>query len=252
MDRAGQKLKRIRERLKLTYRDVEEKSQEIARRMSDSEFSIALSRLADIENKGTVPTIYRLYSLCAIYGLEYEDVLQWYGAPLAGLAFDALRAELAVTRALRFKPRGPIAAPRPADLAVPLEKTTFLSHVLKSWGVLPLALLKGMDLRRYRYGLIGLDDRTMYPLLRPGSLVLIDDRARVVSSGWAHEHDRPIYFLERRDGYSCGWCDLQGEQLIVLPHPASGAKPAVYRFGSEVDLIGQVIGAASLFIPPAA
>jgi transcriptional regulator with XRE-family HTH domain len=250
MERAGQKLKRIRERLKLTYRDVEECSQEIARRMNNSEFSIALSRLADIENKGTVPTIYRLYSLCAIYGQEYEDVLGWYGASLDGLASESLRSELAATRLLHFKPRGALAMPGPADVEIALEKTTFLSHVLRNWGALPLTLLKNMDLRRYRYGLIGLEDRSMYPLLRPGSLVLIDDRARIASSGWAHEYDRPIYFLEHRDGYICGWCDLQGERLVVLPHPASGAKPSVFRYGSEVDMVGQVIGAATLFIPP--
>ncbi len=250
MEHAGQKLKRIRERLKLTYRDVEERSQEIARRMSNTEFSIALSRLADIENKGTVPTIYRLYSLCAIYGLEYEDVLGWYGAPLDRLASQALRSEMGATRLLHFKPRGSLATPGPADLEVALEKTTFLSHVLRNWGALPLALLKNIDLRRYRYGLIGLEDGSMYPLLRPGSLVLIDDRARIVSSGWAHEYERPIYFLEHRDGYICGWCDVQGDRLVVLPHPASGAKPSVFRYGTEVDLVGQVIGAATLFTPP--
>ena len=55
MERAGEKLKRIRERLKLTYRDVEKASQQIAEHRGSDEFAIALSRLADIENKGTVP-----------------------------------------------------------------------------------------------------------------------------------------------------------------------------------------------------
>ena len=67
MEDAGQKLKRVRERLKLRYRDVEEASQRIAQRQKNDEFAIALSRLADIENKGTVPSLYRLYSICAIY-----------------------------------------------------------------------------------------------------------------------------------------------------------------------------------------
>src|SRR5215467_14316229 len=71
MEMPGGKLKRVRERLKLTYRDVEEASQQIARRRGNDEFVIALSRLADIENKGTVPTIYRLYTLCAIYRLDF-------------------------------------------------------------------------------------------------------------------------------------------------------------------------------------
>ena len=44
MERAGEKLKRVRERLKLTFRDVEQASQEIAARRGSDEFSIALSR----------------------------------------------------------------------------------------------------------------------------------------------------------------------------------------------------------------
>jgi len=67
MEDAGQKLKQARERLGLTYREVEEFSGRIAEVRGNEEFSIALSRLADIENKGTLPSLYRLYPLCAIY-----------------------------------------------------------------------------------------------------------------------------------------------------------------------------------------
>src|SRR6266581_6833518 len=81
MEEAGQKLKRTRERLNLRYRDVEEASNQIAARHNNDEFVIALSRLSDIENKGTVPTIYRLYSLCAIYRLDFDEVMNWYGVP---------------------------------------------------------------------------------------------------------------------------------------------------------------------------
>ena len=86
MDDPGQKLKRARERLNLRYRDVEEASVRIAERHANDEFSIALSRLSDIENKGTVPTIYRLYSLCAIYRLDFHEVLEWYGVGQIGRA----------------------------------------------------------------------------------------------------------------------------------------------------------------------
>lgn len=92
MERAGEKLKRIRERLNLTFRDVEQASQQIAGRMGNPEFIIALSRLADIENKGTVPTIYRLYTLCAIYRLDFAEILAWYGAPLDRLASRRCRS----------------------------------------------------------------------------------------------------------------------------------------------------------------
>src|SRR5262252_2239093 len=86
MDDAGQKLKRARERLNLRYRDVEEASLRIAERHKNEEFIIALSRLSDIENKGTVPTIYRLYTLCAIYRLNLNDVLRWYSVDPGGLS----------------------------------------------------------------------------------------------------------------------------------------------------------------------
>src|SRR5581483_2776671 len=58
MERPGEKLRKIRERLKLTYRDVEQASQELARRRSSTEFLIPLSRLADIENAGKVPSLF--------------------------------------------------------------------------------------------------------------------------------------------------------------------------------------------------
>jgi len=110
----------------------------------------------------------------------------------------------------------------------------------------PLRFLSALDPRRFRYGLIGSEDRSMQPVLHPGSLVLIDERARIVAEGWTNEYDRPIYFLEHREGYICGWCDLTGDRLVVLPHPASHQKPSVFRYPAEIDLLGQVIGVAML------
>ena len=52
VERPGEKLKRARERLKLTYRDVEKASQLLVRRRGSVEFAIALSRLADLPREG--------------------------------------------------------------------------------------------------------------------------------------------------------------------------------------------------------
>ena len=52
MEDAGQKLKKRREELKLRYRDVEELSEKIASLHKNDEYLIAISRLADIENRG--------------------------------------------------------------------------------------------------------------------------------------------------------------------------------------------------------
>ena len=110
---------------------------------------------------------------------------------------------------------------------------------------MPLSLLNNLNINDYRYGLIGTDDYLMYPMLRPGALVQIDERrSRIRNSGWTHEFERPIYFFELRDGYACAWCNLSGDHLILQPHSGSPAEPVVLNYPTEVDVIGQVVGVA--------
>jgi transcriptional regulator with XRE-family HTH domain len=249
MEDAGQKLKRARERLNLRYRDVEVASLRIAERRRNDDFAIALSRLSDIENKGTVPTIYRLYSLCAIYRLEPAEVLEWYRVDLAALPADAAAIQLEHTHLLGFGPgtHGDVQVPLLIDPGVDLRKTTYLSRAIHRWGKLPLSLLNALDLKHHRYAFVGSEDWSMYPIVQPGSLVLIDESHRkIVSSNWSNEFERPIYFLEHRGGYVFGWCSLEEGRLIVLRHPVSQLHPEVYAYPSEIDVIGQISGVAML------
>jgi transcriptional regulator with XRE-family HTH domain len=85
---AGVRLRRARERLGLKFRDVEQASQLIAERHNNPEFVLLISRLSDIENQGTLPSLYRLYSLCSIYSLSMTEALSWYGIRLADLERD--------------------------------------------------------------------------------------------------------------------------------------------------------------------
>jgi len=242
MEEAGQKLKRVREKLRLRFRDVEEASARIAERHNNDEFIIALSRLADIENKGTMPSVYRLYSLCAIYKIDLSDVLEWYGISLPGLTTDADVVEHTRTHLVGFKPEeGEVQAPLALDPGIDLSRTVFISRLIQKWGKLPLMMLNNLDLKSQRYGLIGTEDWSMFPIIPPGSLVVIDDsRRRIMNSGWSNEFDRPIYFLEHREGYVCGWCTLREETIIVQPHPASFCDAESYAYPSEIEVIGQV------------
>jgi transcriptional regulator with XRE-family HTH domain len=248
MEEAGQKLKRARERLNLRYRDVEEASLRIAERHKNDEFIMALSRLSDIENKGTVPTIYRLYSLCAIYRLDLAEVLEWYGVDLGALAADSVNVvEIDRTHLIGFQPdsRGEVLLPISLDPGIDLRRTTYLSRMIQRWGKLPLMLLNGMDLKSQRYGFVGTEDWSMYPLLQPGSLVVIDEtRRKVADNAWASEFERPIYFFEHRKGYACCWCNLTGDRLLLQPHPASQCSPEMFVYPDEIDIIGQVTAVA--------
>ena len=252
MEDPGQKLRRIRERLNLRVRDVEQASQKIADKYHNDDFAVLISRISEIENRNLVPSIHKLYSLCAIYRLDFQEVLEWYGIPLNALASDAASVDVPQTHVLSFHANtsansasAEVLLPLSLDPGIDLRRTTYLTRMIQRWGKLPLLFLESLDLKEQRYDLIGTEDWFVYPYLQPGTFVSIDETQRkVVNSGWHNEFERPIYFLEHRQGYVCGWCHLNGEQLIVLPHPSSMCSPQIYKYPDEIDLIGQVSGIA--------
>jgi transcriptional regulator with XRE-family HTH domain len=247
LEEAGQKLRRARERLHLRYRDVEQASQRIANLHGNDEFVIGLSRLADIENKGTLPSLYRLYSLCAIYRLDFGAVLRWYGIDLGGLAADAAGLPLGETHPIDIESGigAQVRFPAIPDDQIDFRRTSYLSRHIYRWGKLPAAILNTIDLRKQRYAFVGTDDWSMYPILPPGSFVQIDEtKRRIVKAGWSHEFDRPIYFVEHRHGYRCGWCSDHDGLLVVQAHSSSQVAPEIFRYPGEADVIGQVVGIA--------
>lgn len=74
---AGASLRALRERLGLTMREVECASLRIAERHANDEFAVTPSRLSDIETKGSVPSIFQLYSLAVIYRCDVREILCW-------------------------------------------------------------------------------------------------------------------------------------------------------------------------------
>ena len=85
----------------------------------------------------------------------------------------------------------------------------------------------------------------MYPLLRPGSFVQIDTELRKFQAlPWRTEYDRPIYFVELRDGYACSWCEIQDRELLLMPHPLSHCKIRRFVYGAEAEIVGRVTAVA--------
>lgn len=235
----GLRLRQVRERLGLTYRDVERSSFELAARRSRPEFILHISRLADIENRGVVPSLHKLYALAAIYHLNPLEIFRWYDVPLDeffgdGATFPAPRTHLGAA---------------PASLKIPMrfdpsfdpQRTAFLSRMVEKWGHFEGVMTDGGGL--HRFGYIGLSDRRMVPLLRPGSIVMVDPAAhRINDDDWSSEYDRPMYFVELRDGYRCGWFHLDGPRLVMQPHPLSRCLPETWRMPDEAEVVGRVIG----------
>jgi transcriptional regulator with XRE-family HTH domain len=245
-------LRRARERLGLKFRDVEQASKTIAERRGNPEFVVLISRLSDIENEGTVPSVFRLYSLCCIYRLDLIEALGWYGVPIESMASDAGAIHLEKTHAVHFDPDAGSAAMLPISLdpGIDLRHTFFVSEVVQRWGKLPLALLGGIDVTRFRYGFVGTEDWGMHPAIPPGSLLVVDDSKRKIqSSGWQSLSERPIYFLEHRDGFYCRWCSVTDNTITLIPDPASDAPVLSFPYPEDIEVIGQVVGVAMSLDP---
>ncbi len=252
MEDPGHKLKRSRERLDLRLRDVEEASSRLAKRYQNEEFTLAISRLADIENRGMVPNMFRLYALCAIYRLNFMEVLEWYGIDLSKLPSDALDAGVEKTHPISFSAdgHGVIQFPLALDPGIDPSKTTYLSRLIQRWGSLPLMLLTGLDPKSLRYAFVGSQDWFMWPRIPPGSLVVLDDTKRKPAEDeWETDYDRPIYLFEHRDGHSVAWCNVTETQIILQPHPSSHCTPLVYEYPREIDVIGRVTAVAMTLDP---
>ena len=221
---------------------MEKASLEIALKRGRPDFILHISRLADIENRNVVPSLYKLYSVAVIYHLSVAEISGWYEAPFPETFQDGTSFPSPRTHLSEFL--SPLKIPS-LHAQVPKSQTTDL---LKE---LPAAIggMLGSEkpvVGRYRYGYIGLSDRRMMPILRPGSVVLVDTAMqRIKEEEWNNEYERPIYFVELRGGYRCGWFHQSKTQLIMQPHPLSHCAPEAWRIPEEAELVGKVVGVAT-------
>jgi len=240
----GQKLRKLRESLQLTLRDVEAISFRIARAHGREEFSIPFSRLFRIEAKGVVPNIYRLYSLAVVYRCDFREVLQWYGVDLAGISEDLKLGDVPVTHKVEsdFSTQT-VRIPVDLDPAFDLATTTNVATLVRKWGAVSCAFLDGLSKENFTYAYVGTKDYTMYPLIMPGSFLQIDEsRVRIQQQGWRSEYERPIYFVEtRHEGFRVGWCSICEGALTIHVHPLSCTPVKSYRHPQDAEIIGQVI-----------
>jgi transcriptional regulator with XRE-family HTH domain len=246
MSSPGQQLRGLREQLGLTMRGVENASTILAQRHGSTEFAISLSRLSDLETKGVVPTIHRIYSLAVIYRCDFKDVLRWYGVDLDDLSNDLgvlAPPKSHVSKAIQGS--GTVRIPVRLDPGFDPRRTSNLGRMIEQWGLVPLAYLGQFAQNTFTYGYVGTEDFGMYPLLLPGTFVQVDEtKNRVVAGMWRSEYERPIYFVETREGFTCSWCDVMGDTLVLRPHPLSPVTPRMMRFPREAEVVGQVVGIA--------
>jgi transcriptional regulator with XRE-family HTH domain len=241
---AGQRLKALRESLGLTTRDVEEKSDQIAKDNHSRAYYISHAWVTDIENGKWTPSIYKFFTFSAIYHRKFSEIASFYGMRMSDLKRYLTKIGVPKTHLLASEGDAEsenVSLPVQFKPSFQLERTSLLARVVEKWDQIPVGFLQHLDLRQSVYGYIGLEDYTLFPLIRPGSLVQIDTgQTKISDEKWKTEYERPIYFVELRRGYVCSWCQVNRGQLIVIPHPLSLQDVRRFDYPSQAEIVGRV------------
>ena len=249
----GDRLRQLRAQLGISTREVAELSKRVALSEGNTEFLVSSPWLTQIEHKRTIPSFFKLFSLACIYGVSYSHLLSLYGVDSQKILTYHASMPVSTTHLIQQEPlnaEAPIEVPIAFDPQLDLNQTNLLSRMIDTWGKIPIELIQGLDFRRRLYGFVGLKDYTLYPLIRPGAFVEIDPKFNKPDRRTARtEFDRPIYFIDLRKDYACGWCELADNKLLLLAHPFSPCPTRIFSYPGSAEIVGQVIGVAMRLNP---
>jgi transcriptional regulator with XRE-family HTH domain len=235
---AGETLKRLRKNRALTVRAVEQASQLIAAAKSDPRFHISIGWLAKIEQGSSEPAICKLFSLSVIYEISFLEIVQIYKLDIDKTEEYRVLGKSHAPQLVKFEPA---ISSKIDDFN--RQETTLLNADFTKNKLSSVSLTQSSSAKGLAHGYVGLYDYTMYPLIRPGSLVRIDTfQRKLTTTKWRNEYERPIYFVELRTAYACGWCEVSGKDLLLIPHHLSPASIRRFVLVKEAEIVGRVIG----------
>jgi transcriptional regulator with XRE-family HTH domain len=234
----GAKLRMIRRHWQLSLREVEERSLRIAEERGNLSYKISASWLDRLEREAHELTVNKLIALAEVYSLPIEQLLRSICSGDPQPVLKRLFTPNATMLLTEFPPEKQVTLQLPdmPSLSQLPDETTLL------------AVENGLLVAPYRRGIIGKRDPTMAPMIPAGSIVQIDTQKRAISSrrDWTHEFQRPIYFLMTREGYVCGWCELDktSDWLTLIPHPLSPASSRRWKYRTEIETMGRIVSVA--------
>lgn len=233
-ERPGPRLKTLRNIRKITVREVEQASRRIAEEKGDKRFCISNGWLAQLENGVSEPNIQKFFSLSVIYRVNYWDLLRLYDVDVDEREKYEPIADPYLTRLIVHDANAEADSTEAAETSlVPAGDVTGNTDASGKSNHTPHII----------HARLGLTEFTMYPMIRPGAVLRIDtNQNKVISGASRNEYERPIYFVELRGGYACGWCELQRNQLHLIPHPISPVSVQLFTYPREAEIIGRVIG----------
>jgi hypothetical protein len=232
----------------LSLREVQRRGQKLAQVKGNPDYLVSHTWLRTIENGKYVPGIHKFYTLSVVYHRRCEELLAFFGVNLSDAAKDQAMFGWPATHLVGDSPdtdEGTIPFPVRVRQEFHAEGTQLLTRLVQVWGDVPVTLVRQTDLRKSLYGYLGLRDYSLFPVILPGSFLQIDPTETKIKTGvWRHELERPIYFIELREEYACGWCELRDGQLVLVPHITSPQQIRRFTHLDEAEIIGRVTGVA--------
>ena len=232
---SGARLRTIRRQWQLSLREVERRSLCLAQEKGNQSYQVSASWLHRLEREEHELSVTKLMALAEIYNVSPGQLLRCINP---GSGQNLIPRFLKI----KFLGEGPLEAQanlisdKPVPAQPPGNETSLL------------AAENAQSPTPYRRGIIGKHDLTLHPMIPAGSIVQIDTQKRAISTrkNWTHEFRRPIYFLMTRDGFVCGWCELDenSDWLTLIPHSLSPAPSRRWRYRTEIESIGRVITVA--------
>lgn len=240
---SGKWIRSLREERLIKPSDVERITRNIAEKKRNTDFYVSHSTLADIE-AGSIPSIHKLFSLAICLKVPLQELFLPFGvdpeevsSAQTGFDSDALVPV--------------VPAPEPAfrfqlnfDVNYSQQETNLLRFSPQDLDKLPSFFRGRLNPVRYRYAVIGSRDDAMADLLPPRSLVEIDTAQNTVQVfQWRTLRDRPVYLVWHTDGHTCCWCQVDGRELTMLPHPLSRQPARRFKVPSQASVVGRVTNA---------
>jgi len=241
---AGKWIRALREERQIKPSDIERATRAVAELKGNGDFYVPHSTLADIE-AGSIPSIHKLFSLALALKLPLSELLLPFGIDPKEATTTA-EPELAQDLlTLQVPPvREPFRFRLNFDTNISSQETTLLKLQSQDPATLPSFLQTRIDPVRYRYALIGTKDDRMADLLPPRSLVEIDTVQKTVQSfAWRTLRERPLYLVWHSEGHACCWCQVDGRELTLIPHPVSQHLIRRFKMPGEAMVVGRVTNA---------
>lgn len=244
MNNIGRKLRIIRLQRRLSLRQVESLTVALAKRYGDASRKVSASWIGRLEREQHSIPHKTFETLKEIYGVSDEELTDEYiSAAEASRALHAHLPELpaSILKALTdpavdhlLPPESWLAYfPETTLLPSPATSTSEESHP---------------ERKRRRpdrlYGVLGANDLTLLGVVHPGAVLEIDHTVRTIDTSRVYHSviERPIYFLRSRDGFHCGWCQLdqQDEHLTLFPSSLTKLSQRSWRYRGDIEVVGLV------------